>query len=420
MLIVHTSPTKVDHCLQEVKNAGLTVHAEKIRTPQELVDQLRSRPVDLVIAEYPTTHWKGMQVQDVLHRINRRIPLILVVAGITREQAANLVLQGAADCVEADALSQLPAAICRTLNDSAWRTEQNRAEKELRQLEACYRALAGNLTYGICHCSPDGHFLDVNQTMATMLGYSSRDELLAANIASSIVGDSGKRSLIPGSPERGEFADSVEVEWQRKDGTILKVRLTTREVLGDQGQLDAYVVIAQDVTKQRELENHLRREAASDPLTGLANYRRLIDVLDMEIRRSQRTGREFALLMFDMDGLKQINDKHGHLTGSQALCRVADALTMFCRDIDTAARFGGDEFALLLPETGAEAAQSVAVRICTSISEDGNGPPLSVSVGVGVYPRDGETIDNLVCAADSSMYAMKRRTLKRSNAAEAS
>ncbi len=91
-------------------------------------------------------------------------------------------------------------------------------------------------------------------------------------------------------------AESVEIEWNRKDHTLVKVRLSGREVLGDQGELEAYEVIAEDVTRQRELEDHLRRQAASDPLTGLANYRCLVDVLDSEIKRSRRTNREFALV----------------------------------------------------------------------------------------------------------------------------
>ncbi len=128
----------------------------------------------------------------------------------------------------------------------------------------------------------------------------------------------------------------------------------------------------------------------------------------MEIKRSERTGREFALLLFDLDGLKQINDRYGHLTGSHAICRMADVLS-FCRDIDTAARYGGDEFAVVLPETAAEAANNVAQRICESIANDGMEPILSVSIGVAVYPHDGERIEALLRAADVAMYLMRAK-----------
>ncbi len=175
--------------------------------------------------------------------------------------------------------------------------------------------------------------------------------------------------------------------------------------------MEAYEVIAEDVTRQRELEDHLRRLAASDPLTGLANYRRLVDVLDLEIKRSKRTSREFALLFVDLDGLKLINDRHGHLIGSQAICRLADVLCSCCRDIDTPARFGGDEFALVLPETAAGAANRVARRVCESVANDGKGPKLSVSVGVAVYPENGNTIESLLCEADSALYSMKRQRI---------
>jgi len=100
------------------------------------------------------------------------------------------------------------------------------------------------------------------------------------------------------------------------------------------------------------------------------------------------------------------------MTGSHALCRVADVLS-FCRDIDTAARYGGDEFAVVLPETGAESAHQAAERICSSIANDGMGPKLSVSIGVAVYPRDGERIEALLRAADVAMYAMKARKHER-------
>jgi len=218
-----------------------------------------------------------------------------------------------------------------------------------------------------------------------------------------------------GQPEQQGTIEPVEIEWKRKNATTLKVRLSGQEVMGEQGELRSYEVITEDVTKQRQLEDHLRQQAARDPLTGLSNYRHLAEVLDMEIKRSERTGREFALLLFDLDGLKQINDRYGHLIGSHALCRVADVLS-FCRDIDTAARYGGDEFAVVLPETGIEAANQAAQRICDSIANDGMGPVLSVSIGVAVYPHDGERIEALLRTADVAMYLMKASKHRLANA----
>jgi two-component system, cell cycle response regulator len=192
----------------------------------------------------------------------------------------------------------------------------------------------------------------------------------------------------------------------------LKIRLSGREVLNDQGGLEAYEVIAEDITRQRELEDHLRKQAASDPLTGLANYRHFVDVLDLEIKRSKRSDRKFGLLFFDLDGLKLINDRYGHVVGSQALCRFADVLCSCCRSIDTAARFGGDEFALILPETNAKTANLVARRISESIAGDGKEPKITVSVGTANYPRDGRTIESLLCAADSAVYSVKRQKVR--------
>jgi diguanylate cyclase (GGDEF)-like protein len=151
----------------------------------------------------------------------------------------------------------------------------------------------------------------------------------------------------------------------------------------------------------------LRQQAAKDSLTGLSNYRHLVETVDTEIKRSERTGREFALLFLDMDGLKKINDRFGHVVGSQSLCRLADVLCMCSRNLDTAARFGGDEFALVMPETSEPQANIVAQRVCESLANDGREPKLSVSVGVAIYPKHGQTVETLFGAADAALYLVK-------------
>jgi diguanylate cyclase (GGDEF)-like protein len=201
--------------------------------------------------------------------------------------------------------------------------------------------------------------------------------------------------------------EPVEIEWKRKNGTTLKARLSGHGAFDEHGAFAGYEIIAVDITEQRALEEHLRRQALSDSLTGLANHRRLFEVLHAEIGRSKRTGREFSLLLLDLDGLKEINDRLGHLVGNRALCRLAQILSDSCRSVDTAARQGGDEFALVLPETGMGAATLVARRICDLLARDAEEPAVSVSVGVASYPRDADTIGTLLYAADRALYAMK-------------
>jgi diguanylate cyclase (GGDEF)-like protein len=114
------------------------------------------------------------------------------------------------------------------------------------------------------------------------------------------------------------------------------------------------------------------------------------------------------VLMFDLDGMKQINARCGHLAGNRALCRLADIFRFSCRSIDTAARYGGDEFAIVLPETSAKDATLVGKRICVRLSAETEEPLLSLSVGIAVYPEDGATTDTLLQAADRELYEMKQ------------
>jgi len=150
------------------------------------------------------------------------------------------------------------------------------------------------------------------------------------------------------------------------------------------------IALVGTVLDNARLFDQVRQLAVSDSLTGLANYRWLVQVLHAEIH------------------LKLINDRYGHLVGSRALCRLARVLRTNCRAMDTASRYGGDEFVLVLPEAGAEAAERVGQRIRERLSADGEEPMLSVSVGAAVFPQDGSNIEELLGAADRALYGMKR------------
>jgi len=409
ILFVHSDAGGLEQCVGELRRAHFKVTADVVLTLEEFSERLNSKYYDVVLAEYPGRNRQSSQVLNILHLRDRQIPCIFLTDTTQPETLAKLITEGAADCVGMDYIGHISVAIRRALSENNLRKERDRTEKKLRHSEARYRALVGNLTYGMCRCSSRGKFLDVNQALVIMLGYASRDELLAANHASDILCDASKRAQLLGCSPGQDGAEPLEIDWKRKNRTTLKVRLSGREV-SNAGEKGSYEIIVEDVTQQRKLEDHLRQQAARDSLTGLANYRHLVETVDAEIRRSERTGREFALLFLDLDGLKQINDCFGHLVGSQALCRLADILYICSREMDTPARFGGDEFALVLPETGQAAADLVARRVCDSFANDGRAPKLSVSIGIAIYPKDGDELDSLLGAADAALYSMKAKT----------
>jgi diguanylate cyclase (GGDEF)-like protein len=169
------------------------------------------------------------------------------------------------------------------------------------------------------------------------------------------------------------------------------------------------VMLCGALLDQARLFDQVRTLAVSDPLTGLANYRRLLSVIEAELDRSRRTQRPFSVVLFDMDGLKAINDQYGHLTGSRALVRLGKILRNHCRAIDTAARYGGDEFAIVFPEAASDIASRIVSRIHEKMSSDAESPSLSASAGTATFPEDGDTPEKLLAAADRALYRMKHR-----------
>jgi len=174
----------------------------------------------------------------------------------------------------------------------------------------------------------------------------------------------------------------------------------------------AYVamVIAREQRRSRDAAIRL---STIDPLTALFNRGFFFAALEREIARSARSGRGFCLLMMDLDELKAVNDRLGHFYGDRVLRAVGEIVTAGVRRIDTAARYGGDEFVVLLPETDPTGAYVVAEKIRLGVQDlelglaDASVRP-SLSIGVVNYPDDGNTADELMISADGAMYASKR------------
>ena len=151
--------------------------------------------------------------------------------------------------------------------------------------------------------------------------------------------------------------------------------------------------------------------ARRDELTGVGNYRALHERLAAEIARHTRHGREFALVLLDLDGFKQVNERHGHLEGDRLLGEIGGSLRKEVRGGDSVFRQGGDEFAVIVPEVDAEEAGEVSARLRGRVSERGFGSdelrPVTATTGFAMFPADGRTADELLRVADADLLAGK-------------
>jgi diguanylate cyclase (GGDEF)-like protein/PAS domain S-box-containing protein len=199
-----------------------------------------------------------------------------------------------------------------------------------------------------------------------------------------------------------------EFDWKHRSWEIRlePLRKPSGEITGCLGS-------AMDITARKKDEEQLHFQARHDALTGLANYREFMDRLEQEVRRAERSHHSFTVLLLDLDGLKRINDLHGHLAGNRALQRLAAVMNEHCRSTDLAVRYGGDEFAILIIDSDKGMAEQVAHRIENGLQSDDGNPRISVSIGIGIYPEDGRTAAELIEAADLQLYKYKRTENRR-------
>ena len=163
------------------------------------------------------------------------------------------------------------------------------------------------------------------------------------------------------------------------------------------------------VILQRRAAAALKKLAGTESLTGLANRREFNAALQAEISRTSRTGRPFVVVLVDVDRLKRINDTCGHRAGDRAILRVANTLRSTCRLTDTAARIGGDEFAVILPETDTAMAMQFVARVHALLASHRRSGAVTISAGFARHPHDGATAEEVLDAADRALYAEKWR-----------
>ncbi len=272
-----------------------------------------------------------------------------------------------------------------------------------------YRDLFQRVPVGMYRSTTDGRFLDANAYFAEMFGFDSPQDLLNVS-ALELYADPQDRTSFRDAIDDAGVGRNVEFRARRRDGTLFWVRDSALLVRDSMGTPLYYEGILEDVTEHKHQEQKLEHRATIDSLTGLANRAVLIDALDDALRTASPE-RPAALLFVDLDDFKQVNDRFGHAAGDRTLAGAARRLRDATRGADTAARFGGDEFAIVLqPPAGREVAEAVARRVAAAFREPfsvgGDEIVVGASIGIAIAEQP-MTNSELIERADRAMYRAK-------------
>jgi diguanylate cyclase (GGDEF)-like protein/PAS domain S-box-containing protein len=287
------------------------------------------------------------------------------------------------------------------------------AEEALRESEERYRELFENANDLVYTHDLKGNFTSLNLAGQRITGYTL-DEALKLNIAQVVLPKYLKTAREMIERKSGdELETRYELEIFASDGRRIPLEVSTRVILKG-GQPVGVQGIARDITERKRTEETLRSLSLLDDLTGLYNRRGFLALAEQQVRLTQRTGHGFTLVFADLDGLKQINDTHGHKAGDEALRTVAEILKKSFRESDIIARLSGDEFTILaLEDYEAPASPAVTSRLWENLEEykqqDSRPFDLSLSVGVVHFdPESGGSLEELISQADKAMYQDKQ------------
>ena len=291
-------------------------------------------------------------------------------------------------------------------------SEQNRANNAIRRRTAQLANIFSQALVGILESGPDGRARLVNARFCEILG-RTEDEVLGVDVmAFTHPDDLPWNNAFLGKQRKDGEAFQIEKRYIRPDGTTVWCRVSVSFVCAPTGEVESSIVVAEDITQQRETNERLKWASEHDALTGLPNRRAFDARLQAATLRAMHTRRAVGLLLLDLDHFKHVNDSAGHAAGDQLLQEIGDRLGKCLRHTDLAARLGGDEFAILVEHCSGSAdlaalGNEIRKHLRRPFRIDGRTINVDVSIGGAVFPADAESANELFKHADVALYALK-------------
>ena len=395
---------------------------------EDAICQLNKKEYDLVLLDL---HMPDVNGYDVMQHIKSDInkPAIVIISGETSFEAARKACSGGSYAFLSKPYNtdELFSTVKNALKEKQLKKQNLFMQKQLQESERLHRYLVNTSPDIIYILDPKGNFTFINQRIESLLGFDAK-ELIGKHYSILVHKEDIEQAKYIFNERRvGERASSnIELRLMCKDSDspryfenkTLPIELSSMgiymgEISNDDNSYLGTYGVARDITDRKIAEETITFQAYHDLLTRLPNRALLRDRLSLAISHAKRANEMLAVMFLDLDRFKNINDSLGHIIGDELLQQVSTRLKSCLREGDTLARFGGDEFTLMLPKIGNNKsdASKVAEKINRILKEpffiENNELYISASIGISLYPQDGKSMDALIKNADIAMYHVK-------------
>jgi len=421
ILIVDDEPIQRESLMQMILLYGYQV--ETAESGEEAISMLQNYTFDLLLLDLNMPGMSGFDVIDYIVEHNVPSKVIVVSGDASFDSAKEALKKGAHDFVKKP---YAPDELLNTIKNAASKKALEDSHKvmstKLSESEYLHRFIVDHSPDIVFMLDTDGRFTFLNDTVYKTLGFSKND-LLGQHYSKIVSGQSKEQAQFVFTERRAGERKSRNIELKLKcqgeseyryfDTTSMSIMLNQSDHNTD-GQFQGTYGVARDITEKKQAQEVINFQAYHDLLTNLPNRALMEDRLQIAITQSKRNNQKLAVMFLDLDRFKWVNDTMGHTMGDRLLQAVSQRLESCLRSGDTLARFGGDEFTLVLPqvkqrEDASIIAEKVLNEFKTPFMIDEHELFVSASIGIAVYPEAGTCMESLIKSADLAMYCVKER-----------
>lgn len=413
LLIVDDSPDDAELAADTLRAAGYMLKTQRVQDMPGMQAALGKGQWDIVVSEHALAQFEAQHALDLVRRAGLDLPLVVLTRKMTDSEVLKIMRAGARDVVFKNQAARLVPVVEREVQVAREHAEHSQTARAIKEIEDKHRALIEGSREAVCYCH-DGMHIDANRAYLALFGYESPAELEGVPLLNMLDGSchSQVRECLRQAARTQEAAPPCEFIAVRKDGTRFPVEITasTVQLRGE----NCYQLNVTDISRRKAVERKLQFLNQRDPLTGLYNRHFFLQELARVVEQAKSGGELSVLLYLDLDQLKDINDTHGHAAGDRLLLRLARLIREKVRENDLVARFGGDEFTVLMSGLSRPQAQAVADDLLktlkeSSFSENGKSFECRCTLSLTEINASSEGAHKVLSAAYRAYYETKAR-----------